>query len=125
MVEVPGKTTFYSQHGGLQIAINHGKYVMGEDGRQRLTGEKMAAFTPLPGGFGFLTTDDPEIIANLSKRDDVFGFEEFKRRSMTPQQREAEALNTAQRVITDNNRLLAEIETMKAQLAQASQKTSK
>jgi len=106
---------FYVQGAaGLAVSINKPTRVL-ENGNSKVIGGDMVEFHPMGfnSDFGELTTSNPEIIAVLEKRPDVFGPDELNRRMMTPEARakQLETVNT--RLVTEKNRLLEEIAELK------------
>jgi hypothetical protein len=103
---------YYSSAANMIININKGRRVMEDNGVTKMVDQKLAEFTPQADGYGRLVTTDPEIIAKLDARmaagyTDVFEAAEYNRRT-TPVEIRLKMMETEhQRVIADNNRLLA------------------
>lgn len=120
--------TFYVQGAaGLAVSINKPQRIL-ENGNSKVIGGEMIEFQPMGfnSDFGMLITSNPEVIAVLEQRKDVFGPEEFNRRMMTPEAR-AKQLETANsRLVSENNRLLAQLaEAKQARTAAASADSAK
>lgn len=114
---------FYVQGAaGLALSINKPQRVL-ENGNSKVIGGDMVEFHPMGfnSDFGELTTSNPEIIAVLEKRPDVFGPEELNRRMMTPEARAKQLEERNSRLVSENNRLLAQLaEAKQARAAAAS-----
>lgn len=103
---------FYSKTSALVVNINPGSKKLNSVGVIEVFGGKTAEFTPRGDGFGWLQTDDPEIITALEKRSDVFGNDQYQDMAMPPElkmQRLKDEAASQQRTIDTQNRLLDQL----------------
>lgn len=112
---------FYTQGAAaLAVPINRPMRVL-ENGNSKVIGGDYIEFTPMGfnSDFGMIVTSNPDAIAVLEKRPDVFDAAELNRRMMTPDARakKLEADNT--RLVQENNRLLALLKNQDQQRANA------
>lgn len=119
--------TFYSAAAGLVININIGRRVM-EGSTTKVVDQKVAEFTPMPDNFGRLVTSDPEVIAKLEARmaggdTGIFDAVEYQRRTTPADIRLKMLQDEHARLVSDHNRLLAQIEQGKIPGQPKAQKT--
>lgn len=106
--------TFYSSAGALIVNINTGHRITEGNGISKVVGQKIAEFMPQNDGFGKLTSRDPEVIAMLEARiaagaGDVFDEAEYQRRITPAEIQLAMMKDERDRLVTDRNRLLAQL----------------
>lgn len=98
---------FYSKASHLTIQINPGvQQVQNGMVAPDRAGQKFASFGPISDGYGQLITSDPEVIAHLEQHPDVFGPEEYTKRT-TPKDQQIEDLT---RRLEQSNRLLERLQ---------------
>lgn len=100
--------TFYSKNAGLILSVSKGQRVV-VDGEYTRVDEKLAEFQPQANHFGYLTTNDPELIRFLEKRilkeKDVMTPAQYNDAIMRPEDK-IQQLNDRTRQLEDENRLL-------------------
>jgi hypothetical protein len=93
--------------------MDPGQQAIGPTGLLQRTNVKLIEFYPQGDNYGRLVTDDPEVIKFLNKRveevGDVFGPQEYTRRTTPMEQRIRQMEDSLQRTIQDRDRLEQEL----------------
>jgi hypothetical protein len=118
---------FYSKSANLNIQVKKPRAIM-QDGNRILVDEKTAQFRETGESFldeegrrfsvGVCTTDDPEIVACLSQHPLVMSPQEYNRVMTPPEKREQIAIDERNRLIEQNNELLALVEKLQTQVSE-------
>lgn len=104
---------FYSRAGNFMTTVKHPTITI-VNGVAQAYGEKIVEFKPLGDGWGFYSTDDPEVIAALEKNANVVSPEVYQDMTTSTDVKLRMERDEKQRLIEDNNRLMKELEEIRA-----------
>lgn len=104
---------FYCKAANLVVNINPGQIAL-ENGIKTTVGEKTIEFGEFREGWGVCYTKDPEVIANLKARGDVYEEPAYREMVLSPDARAKLTKDENTRILTENNRLAKLLEEQKA-----------
>lgn len=109
---------FYSRAAGFMTTVVQPQMAI-LNGVAQVTGGKIVEFTPLGDGWGYYSTDDPEIIAALEQNRNVVSPEVYQDMTTSNEVKLRMERDEKRRLVEQNNQLLKELEDIRAKAKSA------